>query len=530
VNESATEECQRAITEVLRGFDPRDTAVLASRVFTVGDPLTLEQLAVRFSVTRERIRQVEKKCVTKIAARLKRRSARFLTEAAQLLKQRLGAACPADRIFAVVPEAGALTTRAEDPIVHLLILLWIAGPYELFGEWLVREPATRLLRTTQRALDQLTKKGPAPLEATLKRLQDLGIGNEFCLAWLEQVPKFRVVDDALVRWRGSVGDKAETVLALNGSPMSREQILTEIAEDKSVRSLGNALLADKRFRRLGPDLFGLSSWGGTSYSSIQDAIAHEVAGQGGECTIDYLVRVLVPKFGISENSVRSYAQGPRFVRTGGGRIKIRVARDAGQVVDRPRGRSLEFSKRCFRSASAWAYRLQITADTLRGSGTTIPAALAVFVGLHPLGTKRLPSPFGYVSFGWPSLQPTVGSVRDAVMDLEGGIGDYLFIDFAADRILGFRLMTRSRLESAKGLQRALLEMGLEPTGDRERDIADLAASIALPHDLRLDFRAIRRQLRARGEEDLLSLLPENSSSSTDRRALNELLNLATEGL
>jgi hypothetical protein len=311
--------------------------------------------------------------------------------------------------------------------------------------------------------------------------------------------------------------------------MSREKILAEIGEDKSVRSLGNALLAESRFRRLGPDLFGLSSWGGHSYSTVQDAIADEVTAQGGEATIEHLVRVLVHRFGISEDSVRSYALGPRFVRTGGGRIRIRRTQDGAEGFSRLGGRSLEFTKRCYRLGDAWSYRLQITQDTLRGSGTMIPAAVAAFIGLRPLCTRRLPSPIGDVSFGWPSLQPTMGSVRDAVTELDGGIGDYLFIDLAADRIIRFRVVKRTRLESVGGIERVLLETGSEPTRDPTHDIQILAVAIGLAND-GSGLPAVRRQLRARGEEDLLSMLPQISTGKTDDRALTELLNVATEGL
>jgi RNA polymerase primary sigma factor len=51
---------------MLARMEPRSAEVLRLRFGLDGDPLTLEQIAQRFSVTRERIRQIEAKALDKI--------------------------------------------------------------------------------------------------------------------------------------------------------------------------------------------------------------------------------------------------------------------------------------------------------------------------------------------------------------------------------------------------------------------------------------------------------------------------------
>jgi len=315
-----------------------------------------------------------------------------------------------------------------------------------------------------------------------------------------------------------LGDKAELILKLHNRPMTQEEISTEILEERNPRTLGNRLISDPRFCRTDPDHFALKAWGLRQYSSIVGELVSEIARNGGEATSDYLTSTLISKFGVSEASVRSYLQSPRFVRTSRGTIRVRGHHEPFTV-----SKPIALTRRCYRLSHGWAYRITVDQDLLRGSGRPLPAAFAVEIGLRPLRTLELQSRSGSIPVAWRAAQPTVGSLRRVAEELGARVGDYLFMEILPKRTLGFLLLKSETITSVTGFDRLQIETGHRPDSDNAVALAQIAYALGLSEP-DVSVAAISRRLRARGEDDLWSLLPQSDGGDSEL-ALQELLGL-----
>lgn len=135
---------------------------------------------------------------------------------------------------------------------------------------------------------------------------------------------------------------------------------------------------------------------------------------------------------------------------------------------------------------------------------------------------ELEAPELRLRFTWPSLLPCIGSLRPAVDALGASDGDYLFL--AADPAKGVASivrLTKQALDSAAtGQDRLLLEVGaVLPSDDPVAAVADALGLTAAE----ASWAVIRRRLRTRGEEDLLTLLPKRDSG--DESGLDDLMAL-----
>ncbi|MEU8267404.1 sigma factor-like helix-turn-helix DNA-binding protein, partial [Sphaerisporangium sp. NPDC049002] len=90
------------IDEIFAALDDRQRAIAKDRVYAERR-VTLDELAQRFSVTRERIRQIERDLRDHVQARLAAPEATPLAAHLAWLRGRLGSAVPADDLAAAVP-------------------------------------------------------------------------------------------------------------------------------------------------------------------------------------------------------------------------------------------------------------------------------------------------------------------------------------------------------------------------------------------------------------------------------------------
>ena len=71
---------KRDVAELLRALTDKEREVIMCRLGFYGGVMTLEQVGVRFNVTRERIRQIEAKAIKKMRARAKRKGMYYIKE------------------------------------------------------------------------------------------------------------------------------------------------------------------------------------------------------------------------------------------------------------------------------------------------------------------------------------------------------------------------------------------------------------------------------------------------------------------
>ncbi|GGL10531.1 sigma factor-like helix-turn-helix DNA-binding protein [Planomonospora parontospora] len=481
------------IDEVFATLDERQRAIARDRLYA-SQRVTLDELAQRFSVTRERIRQIERDLRDHVDTWLSGPDAAPLVAHVSWLRGRLGSAVPADDLAAAVPWHRTELKTLSIPAWRFVRTL-LTG-YEQVDGWLVAGGADELREKTR----QLFTDGPRPLAEAVTLVSQLGIREDVAERWLVSVPQLRVLEEHVVPWPRSVNDKAEAVLAVAGGALTPEEIQERIGEDYSLVGIRNQLTADDRFLRLDRNKYGLTRWGGEQYLGIREMIAREIERAGGEAPVNTIVTNLTSRYDVSESSVRAYAGGPGFERTQRGWIRVAGAEQSDY---QPR-RDVASTRRCFRSRDGrWWHRVDVNAEHLRGSGSPLPTGFAAYLGMAPGGQLTASTPSGDVVISWHN-QPTMGSIRPVLVAAGASEGDHVFLTVSD----GGELLTRYLPAAAPGipaLNRALHLIGYTaPVASEAEGLRLIGGRIGLSEGAARD--EVLARLRDRGDRDILTFL------------------------
>ncbi|HLU73655.1 MAG TPA: sigma factor-like helix-turn-helix DNA-binding protein [Nonomuraea sp.] len=487
----------RPLPEVIDGLfatlDERQRAIARDRLYA-GDRATLDELAQRFSVTRERIRQIERDLREHVEAWLGGPEAAPLVAHVTWLRGRLGSAAPADDLTAAVPWHRTELRTLGIPVWRFVRTL-LTG-YEETDGWLVAGGADDLREKTR----QLFADGPHPLAEAVTMVAQLGVREDVAERWILAVPHLRVLDGHVVPWPRSINDKAEAVLAVTGKPMSPEEIQERIGEDYSLVGIRNQLTADDRFLRVDRNKYGLTRWGGEEYLGIREMIVREIERAGGEAPVNTIVANLTSRYDVSESSVRAYSGGPGFERSQRGWVRV-AGTSSGDYQPR---KDVSETRRCFRSRDGrWWHRVDVNAEHLRGSGSPLPTGFAAHLGMAPGGSLTASTPTGDVVISWHN-QPTMGSIRNVLADYKAGEGDHIFLTVSD----GGELLTRHLPGAPPGmppLNRALYLIGYTaPVASEMEGLRLIGARVGLPETATRE--EILARLRERGDRDILGFL------------------------
>ncbi|GII93112.1 sigma factor-like helix-turn-helix DNA-binding protein [Sinosporangium siamense] len=482
------------IDEVFEGLDERQRAIARDRLYA-SQRATLDELAQRFSVTRERIRQIERDLREHVDEWLGGPDAAPLVAHVSWLRGRLGSAVPADDLAAAVPWHRTELTTLTIPAWRFVRTL-LTG-YEQVDGWLVTGGADELREKTR----QLFTDGPRPLPEAVTVVAQLGVREDVAERWIAAVPQLRLLEEHVVAWPRSVNEKAEAVLAVTGSALTPEEIQERIGEDYSLVGIRNQLTADDRFLRVDRNKYGLTRWGGEEYLGIREMIVREIERAGGEASVSTIVANLTSRYDVSESSVRAYAGGPGFERTQRG--WVRVAGSDGNGAYQPR-KDVSETRRCFRSRDGrWWHRVDVNAEHLRGSGSPLPTGFAAYLGMAPGGQLTGSAPSGDVVISWHN-QPTMGSIRNILSESNAAEGDHVFLTVSD----GGELLTRylpAAPPAMPPVNRALHLIGYTaPVASEAEGYRLIGARIGLPETApREDIIA---RLRERGDRDILGFL------------------------
>src|SRR5262249_17902245 len=157
------------------------------------------------------------------------------------LGEQLGLVVPAGRIHSLELMFRTSENTRGCPLL-LPLLLWAAGPYELWENFVVRAPAEKVVASTTRTLQRLTQRGPPQACDVRRELWHQGLREDVQKCWVLRLGRYRFLDEHVVRWR-NVGDKAVAVLAVRKHPMTLEDISAEIEEEHNLRTLANRLVS-----------------------------------------------------------------------------------------------------------------------------------------------------------------------------------------------------------------------------------------------------------------------------------------------
>jgi hypothetical protein len=475
-----------AATELIAAFEERERAILDRVLDFDGSAPTLQEIGDRYQVTRERIRQIEVRVRRRLDSALSSPETRALVAAADRLRERLGAVVPAELLV------GEFNQYPPDLVDRLI--LHLAGPYRFDGDWYVLSAIGNLATCVRSTFDSVAEGGVAPVAALVDALTELGVRPEYAERAILSDERFRVRDDLVLDWDGSLSSKATIALRVAGRPLSFDEVLAFV-QPNSHRSLSNAVHADERITRVGVARFALAEWDMDEFHGIVPAMVERLAD--GPVELELLRDELAREYAISPNSVGIMASTHPVFLVESGKVMLRPA-------DRPYVPSddLEATRSCYLVDGVWSWRVPVDRDVLRGSGRQLPEAFAVHLGAAPLSKGHLDSPVGPIGLAW-NQHPTIGSLRAAANSLEAEEGDWLFVRRDKPSSIDFKLLRAQGVPTDPvGAIKALVGAA-DSTASLEQVLAD---ALGLRGSVNHDLGEERAVLTARREQDLVDLL------------------------
>lgn len=489
VEDKSEKDTAALLDDALRALDHRATQILAARLF--GDDLvTLDQLGKEYGVSRERIRQIEGKARGATLGLLSDGSPLELV--AETVRNLIGTVRPLDDLLTLVPGLGKTVHAIGHPAWRVLDRLDDA--YEIEDGWCVRPSMSAAQTVTQALLEERADQyGVVRLDSVhvIESSQPQRL-SEWTASWLTHCGY--VVDDDFVFTRTqSVGDYGAAVLSITGSPLSSQEIVDRFVIERSAGSLRNAMSQDDRFERVDRDRWALSEWGMDAYAGVRSLIREQLARSGGRVKLSDVIEYITGKYSVTASSVVAYASSPPFEAREG---IVRLAGSNRQIRKSP-----ELTRRLFRREGAWAYRVRITKDHLRGSGSVAPVAIASIVGLQFGETRQLESPLGPQAIAWTGTQPSVGTIRRFLMDGDIAAETDAFLIIGDDDRFAFE---PARQLTGDPLADALSLIGAPAGLDVAAALKALTVAIGLPDGS--PVASIIGGYRERGDSDVADML------------------------
>lgn len=302
--------------------------------------MTLEKIGQQFSVTRERIRQIEKIALGKLKRTVKSTKLNEIsTLAKELIQNKGGVSTEKSLISEILNVIGS----SEDVDAHIIRLsLNITPELEkteksnlFYPFWRINTLSESNIKATIDAgISYLNKKGDIVDNDTIsdqikKNLsqKDIDIEKETVISALEVDKRIKKLQNGfgLMSWRHinprSIRDKAYIVLKESGKPLHFIDIANKISEagfDKKVvttQAVHNELIRYDQFVLVGRGLYALKSWGfkkGTVADVIEDLLKKKSPLSKQEIIKGVLKQRQVKKGTISLNLQKN----PNFVRVG----------------------------------------------------------------------------------------------------------------------------------------------------------------------------------------------------------------------
>lgn len=331
----------KILEDIFLVLTPKEKEVIIKRFSLNNEPRqTLEKIGQQFSVTRERIRQIEKIALGKLRRTLENTK---LIEVAKIAKELLGGnggLCNENELVSEILKRLASTTEVDSHIIRLALA--ICPDFVRTEKNGVFHPFWRLKAMDEGELSMVAdlvyhtlakKKDVVPANELAvdveAQLQEKGrkFSREAVMALLLVDVRFKKVKEGvgLMNWRHinpkSIRDKAYIVLKREGKPLHFVEIANKITEssfDKKMvttQAVHNELIRDEHFVLVGRGLYGLKEWGykkGTVADVIEDLLRKKSPLTKQEIIAGVLKQRHVKKGTISLNLQKN----EQFVRVG----------------------------------------------------------------------------------------------------------------------------------------------------------------------------------------------------------------------
>jgi hypothetical protein len=465
-------------------------SILSGRIINIGGRPrpTLGKIAGELGITREGVRQLQIRTTKRLRRLLTDPKFAPLNDYAIELQDALGTATPVQQAS---EQLGVSFRPSHQVDLGSELLLFLAG-YRVDGSWLLRTNTN-----VQTSVGDVVEDALAGDVLSIQELDEvwamLGIPERSRRPVLESLPNIHVIGDSVMPWGRGIGDKCEALLKYFGEPKSARDLSDAVPQSHALGTLKNALARDPRFQRVGKDKWALSSWGGDPYPGVFPALVAELERKGGDASINALARILHEKFGIPRASVLIMAGTSPFLVQEGTRVRFRTS-DEKFIPDR----TLATSRGCFKLDDGWSLQIPVTYDIVRGSGTLIPQAFAIYVGVKPGERRTFFWNDREISIAWHNQNPSISSLRSVAEDLAAGEGDVLVAQPEKSNSFRFSSIKQIDLREKNPSERMKLLIGNPESS--VLPIAALASAIGLSNEA--SIAEVRQRLRRRRDPKL----------------------------
>ena len=314
----------------LETLTPKESVVIECRILST-PPETLREIATRFGVTRERIRQIQAKAERKIGMAL----GNELRIVAEAVKEELGPIAEESavhrRIDELLPDgsdwtAGRVKKFFRQALIRKIGLTLDHGMY-------LNERALEVLEGVRVSSHQLADDVGLVDEQQIMASLPSEEWNQFW-PWVRERVGLRNLHGAL-GLRDSAKARVKVALLSIGRPATRAEIgavcgFEEGQVSTHLSNVPSVVRADK-------ERWGLTEWVDDEYDGIVGEIIQRIEEDGGATTIERLLSELPSKFDVAAGSVRAYMQTPKFVIRDGyislaSKLSVQL-RDLEDVID-----------------------------------------------------------------------------------------------------------------------------------------------------------------------------------------------------
>jgi hypothetical protein len=356
----------KAFDSYLKSLDSRRLDILRSRTFTLINPLTLLELAERWSLTRERVRQLERRAIDNLLSKF---SATYIEIGNGIISPLKTRVIQTERLHET---ARAIARNSEFTDLLAAFVLDLNSPWYETGTWSYHGSLKDRIADLPSKLNSADKYGlleEKEIHSACEDLfldgadraqylvQELGLGHNFGIWTIKNTLKCQLA----------------AALKRIGRPATKEELadLLGIARQNIGASLGNinGIVRADRYR------WGFEEWINDRYDGIVGEIEQRIEEYHGSVPVHVLLQEIPTQFNVSEGSVRAYLASAAFI------VENDLVRMAHPDEYMPRNPA--DSPGAIRVDGRWAYKTSIYERHFNGYSLGVNFDIAYANGIRP---------------------------------------------------------------------------------------------------------------------------------------------------
>jgi len=382
-------------SEIEFNWNEKRKKVFEKRILSF-KPLTLEELGLDLSITRERVRQIENKCKTNINKWKDNHKNRRILWILNFLDQRLESAnyIKHQTLYSII--------NVND-LIHdddKLILVYLLGPFRQKGDWIIREGY--ILPTDKNIIIDLDlvnhPKKYMEIELDLK---SKGVHTKDITNWFEQFPYIEISGSVIFQSLG-LKEKILSVFRVLEHKLKLAELMSILGAENRRSTITNLLSSDKSFIKVAKNEYGLLEWDLDEYNGILELMLDYLDQFGSPGNIKQMKNYLSENFSTNENSIALYLGAPLFTHNGK-TYQLRTDMSTfnnNSELKRTKGTFLV-------DENTLSMVLANGKDVERGSGISLPTYMAKFLDLQPGQEIELKGRQSNIKCSW-SIRATSG--------------------------------------------------------------------------------------------------------------------------